>query len=101
MRGAVEIALEIDSYVRRKNAKRKPVTYAVRAVVRKTVPKTRELLNAWGIPILEWNGSLCYLMVGKNPRHIWFPSRLIPARLFPPTRRHREKSAARQTPRNL
>ncbi|HVH50366.1 MAG TPA: DUF1801 domain-containing protein [Candidatus Bathyarchaeia archaeon] len=63
----------IDAYVERKNPKLKPVTDAARALVRKVVPKSRELLNPWGLPIFEWNGPLCYLMVGKSHVTFGFP----------------------------
>lgn len=56
----------IDEHVRRKNARLEPVASALRQLVKKTLPKSREAVNAWGIPTFEFNGPLCYMMVGKN-----------------------------------
>jgi len=63
----------IDAYVEKKNPKLKPVTDAVRALVRNTVPKSSETINSWGLPTFLWNGTLCYLMVGKNHVTFGFP----------------------------
>jgi hypothetical protein len=73
MQGDVKIGAAIDDYVEMKNPRFKPVTDAVRALVRKAVPKSREAINPWGLPIFEWNGPLCYLMVGKNHVTFGFP----------------------------
>lgn len=70
MRGEAITGAAIDAYVEKKNPKLKPVMDAARALVRKAVPKSREAINPWGIPVFEWNGALCYLMVGK--KHITF-----------------------------
>ena len=60
----------VDDYILGKNAKLKPVADAVRALVQKAVPKSREGLNPWGVPAFESDGVFCYLRVGKN--HITF-----------------------------
>ena len=73
MQGEVKTGAAIDAYVSKKNPKLKPVTDAVRALVRKAVPKSREAINPWGIPTFEWNGTLCYIMVGKNHVTLVFP----------------------------
>src|SRR5712691_2132190 len=73
MQGEVKTGAAIDAYVSKKNPKLKPVTDAVRALVRKAVPKSREAINPWGIPTFEWNGTLCYIMVGKNHVTFGFP----------------------------
>ena len=73
MQGEVKIGAAIDAYVSKKNPKFKPVTDAVRALVRKAVPKSREAINPWGIPTFEWNGTLCYIMVGKKHVTFGFP----------------------------
>jgi hypothetical protein len=73
MQGEAKTAAAIDGYVERKNPKLKPVVDAVRALVRKAVPKSREAINPWGLPIFDWNGTLCYLMVGKNHVTFGFP----------------------------
>lgn len=73
MREDAKAGAAIDAYVEKKNAKLKPVTDAVRALVRKTVPKSGEAINPWGIPIFVWNGALCYLMVGKHHVTFGFP----------------------------
>jgi hypothetical protein len=83
MQGEAKTAAAIDAYVEKKNPKLKLVVDAVRALVSKAVPKSREALNPWGIPIFEWNGPLCYLMVGKNHVTFGFPRG---ASLHDPTR---------------
>jgi hypothetical protein len=70
MRGEAITGAAIDAYVEKNNPKLKPVMDAARALVRKAVPKSREAINPWGIPVFEWNGALCYLMIGK--KHITF-----------------------------
>ena len=70
MTSDAKTAAAVDSYVAKRNAKLKPVTDALRALVRKAVPKSREAINPWGVPTFEWNGPICYLMVGK--RHVTF-----------------------------
>jgi hypothetical protein len=73
VRGDVKIGTAIDAYVEKKNPDFKPVTDAVRALVRKMVPKAHEAINPWGLPTFEWNGTLCLLMVGKNHVTFGFP----------------------------
>ncbi len=73
MQGDAKTSAAIDAYVEEKNPKLKPVMDAVRALVRKAVPKSREAINPWGLPIFEWNGTLCYLMAGKNHVTFGFP----------------------------
>jgi hypothetical protein len=73
MRGEATMAAAVDSYVAKRNVKLKPVTDALRALVRKAVPKSRETINPWGVPTFEWNGAMCYLMVGKNHVTFGFP----------------------------
>jgi hypothetical protein len=73
MPGNAKSGAAIDAYVEKKNVKLQPVTDAVRALVRKTVPKSSEAINPWGVPIFVWNGVLCYLMVGKNHVTFGFP----------------------------
>ena len=63
----------VDDYVVSQNPKLKPVTDAIRALVRKVVPRSREAINPWGVPVFEWNGTLCYLRVGKNHVTFGFP----------------------------
>ena len=73
MRGEAITGARIDAYVAKKNPKLKPVMDAARALVRKAAPKSREAINPWGIPVFEWNGALCYLMVGKKHLTFGFP----------------------------
>jgi hypothetical protein len=73
MQGEVKTAAAIDAYVEKKNPKLKPVVDAIRALVRKAAPKSREAINPWGIPVFNWNGTLCYVMVGKNHVTFGFP----------------------------
>jgi hypothetical protein len=73
MQGDAETAAAVDAYVQRRNPKLKPVTDAVRALIRKAVPKSREAINPWGVPVFEWNGPLCYIRVGKHHVTFGFP----------------------------
>jgi hypothetical protein len=73
MQGDAKTAAAVDAYVAKKNAKLKPVADAVRALVRKAVPKAREAINPWGVPTFEWNGTLCYFMIGKHHLTFGFP----------------------------
>ncbi len=74
MQGEVQTGAAIDAYVSKKNPKLKPVTDAVRALVRKAVPKSREAINPWGIPTFEWtslqDSSKLLEGTGKNLRHV-------------------------------
>lgn len=70
---SLAVAVKIDAYVKRKNSKLKEVTDALRMLVRKTVPKMHESINPWGIPTFEWNGTLCYMMLGKHHITFGFP----------------------------
>lgn len=56
----------IDAYVQRKNANLKHVANALRRLVKKTLPKSSEAVNPWGVPTFDFNGPICYMMVGKN-----------------------------------
>lgn len=56
----------IDAYVASRNPALKDVVAAVRRLVEKTVPAAVEAINPWGIPVFEVNGTLCFLMVGKQ-----------------------------------
>jgi hypothetical protein len=60
-------------YVRKKNAALLELTTALRRFVKKTVPKSLELINPWGIPVFAWRGPIAYLMVGKNHVTFGFP----------------------------
>jgi len=56
----------IDAYVQQRNPGLKEVVVAVRRLVKKTVPAAAEAVNPWGVPVFEVNGTLCFLMVGKQ-----------------------------------
>jgi hypothetical protein len=58
------------AYVQRKNPAMMEITMALRILIKKTVPKSRELLNPWGLPTYEWRGAIGYIMVGK--KHVTF-----------------------------
>jgi hypothetical protein len=68
-----DLEKQIDLYVRKKNAAFFEVTNALRRLVKKTVPKSLELINPWGIPMFAWRGPIAYLMVGKNHVTFGFP----------------------------
>jgi hypothetical protein len=61
---------KILAYVQRKNPAMMEITMALRILIKKTVPKSRELLNPWGLPTYEWRGAIGYIMVGK--KHVTF-----------------------------
>lgn len=61
---------KIIAYVQRKNPAMMEITMALRILIKKTVPKSRELLNPWGLPTYEWRGAIGYIMVGK--KHVTF-----------------------------
>ena len=56
----------IDTYVQRRNPALKDVVSAVRWLVKQAVPSAAEAINPWGVPVFELNGTLCFLMVGKQ-----------------------------------
>jgi hypothetical protein len=60
----------IDKYVEGKEAKLAEVAQALRHLMKKTVPGTKESVNSWKIPTFESNGPMCFLMIGKN--HVTF-----------------------------
>jgi hypothetical protein len=68
-----DLEKQIEVYVRKKNAALFEVTNALRRLVKKTVPKSLELINPWGIPVFAWRGPIAYLMVGKNHVKFGFP----------------------------
>ncbi len=63
----------IDAYIERRNAGLKQVTDGLRRLLKKTVPKSREAINPWGIPMFDFHGPLCLIMVGKNHVTLGFP----------------------------
>jgi hypothetical protein len=64
-RGA-EAAKLINAYVGRSHANLQAVAHRLRRLVKKTVPASRETVNAWGIPTFEYNGPMCLMMVGEH-----------------------------------
>jgi len=73
MQEATSASAAIDLYVARENPSLVHVMDALRTLVKKAVPGSREAINPWGIPIFEWNGPLCYLRVGKTHVTFGFP----------------------------
>jgi len=71
----------IDLYVARENPSLVRVMDALRSLVKKVVPGSREAINPWGVPIFEWNGPLCYLRVGKT--HVTFGFPRVPRSRIP------------------
>ena len=55
-----------DEYLREKNLGLQEVVMHLRALVKKSIPKVKEDVNPWHIPIFESNGPICYYMAGKN-----------------------------------
>lgn len=60
----------IDLYAARENPALVRVVDALRSLVKKTIPASREAMNPWGVPVFEWNGPLFYLRAGK--KHVTF-----------------------------
>ena len=63
----------IDLYVARENPALFKVVDALRALVKRTIPKAREAMNPWGVPVFEFNGPLCYIRLGKKHVTFGFP----------------------------
>jgi hypothetical protein len=63
----------VDGYLHKKNPALAEVARGLRQLVKKTVPKSREVLNPWGLPTFEWRGAVCYFMVGKKHVTFGFP----------------------------
>jgi len=57
-------------YVKDENPELRKVVRALRSYVKKTVPGTKETVNAWGIPTFEGEHPFCFYMVGK--KHVTF-----------------------------
>jgi hypothetical protein len=56
----------IDAYLQPKSSELKKLANELRRAVRKTVPESREAVNAWGVPTFDFYGPFCILMAGKN-----------------------------------
>jgi hypothetical protein len=67
---ATPVEHKVIAYVQRKNPAMMEITMALRILIKKTVPKSRELLNPWGLPTYEWHGAIGYIMIGK--KHVTF-----------------------------
>ena len=63
-------AMKKGPYVRNDNPRLRRVARALRSFVKKTVPDTRETVNAWGIPTFEAPDPFCFYMAGRN--HVTF-----------------------------
>jgi len=68
-----DVSAAIDLYVSRENPALFKVVDALRALVRKTIPKAKEAINPWGVPVFEFNGPLCYIRLGKKHVTFGFP----------------------------
>ncbi len=66
MSEATGASAAIDLYIARENPALVHVVDAIRNLVRKTLPVSREAMNPWGVPVFEWNGPLCYIRVAKK-----------------------------------
>lgn len=55
-----------NEYLRAKNLGLKEVANQLRKLVKKTLPKSKEAINPWHVPIFESHGPICYYMAGKN-----------------------------------
>ena len=68
-----DVAQIFDDCVQRGNPKLKHLADELRRLVKKTVPESREAVNPWGIPMFDFHGALCLMMVGKNHLTFLFP----------------------------
>lgn len=57
-------------YMKDDNPALRKVVRALRSFVKRTIPGTKETVNAWGIPTFESKDPFCFYMVGKN--HLTF-----------------------------
>lgn len=55
-----------DQYLRSKNLGQQEAANQLRALVKKTLPKSKESINPWHVPIFESSGPICYYMAGMN-----------------------------------
>jgi hypothetical protein len=55
-----------DEYLREKNLGLQEAANQLRAIVKKSLPKAKEAINPWHVPIFELHGPICYYMAGKN-----------------------------------
>jgi hypothetical protein len=55
-----------DEYLRAKSLGLQEAANHLRKLVKKTLPKSKEGINPWHVPIFESNGPICYYMAGKN-----------------------------------
>jgi hypothetical protein len=55
-----------DEYLRAKNLSLQEAANQLRALVKTTLPKAKESINPWHVPIFVSNGPICYYMAGKN-----------------------------------
>jgi hypothetical protein len=55
-----------NEYLREKNLGIQEAANHLRAFVKKNLPKAKEGINPWHVPIFESNGPICYYMAGKN-----------------------------------
>lgn len=59
-------AKAFDAYVQRRNAALKHVTDELRRLLKEIVPESREAINPWGIPVVDFHRPFCLMMVEKN-----------------------------------
>jgi len=55
----------IDLYVDTKPAELRDVAEKLRKLMKKTVKNAKESVNSWKIPTYEFNGPMCFFMVGN------------------------------------
>jgi len=70
MNSVQDAGAKIDLYVARENPHFVHVVDALRALVKRVIPRATEAMNPWGVPVFEWNGPLFYIRVGK--KHVTF-----------------------------
>lgn len=63
----------IDAILEMRPAELKGIAEGVRQLVKKTLPKSREGVNPWGIPTFDSHGPVCFMMIGKYHVTFGFP----------------------------
>ncbi len=83
--------ITINSYLEKKNPKLREVAEGIRKLMKRAVPRISEAINPWGVPTFEFNGPLCYMMIGKHHVTLGFlrgTSLMDPKRLLEGTGRN-------------
>jgi len=67
-----EAAKAIDTYVARQAPAVKEIADELRRAVREAVPEAKEAVNPWGIPVWDYYGPFCLMMLSKAHASLGF-----------------------------